>query len=391
MEDLRELFPIKDHYSYFMTSAAGPVPRPSQIALSEFGKLLMETGSVEFPRWLKIMESTRKSASRLLSCQTDSLAFVKNTGVGLSIASRMIDWQPGDEIILPAGEFPSNIYPWLSLEELGVKVRWIEPVSKHPIPQVTRQTVLPYITEKTRALSVSFVQFDDGARRDMCELSSLCKEHGIAFVVDAIQGLGALPFSLDDFEADFVCAGSQKWLLSPPGAGLLYVNPRYLGEASCKVPNLGWLSLEDPFNTAPGSYSDSLKRVLPNAKRFEEGTPNFPVIAALGSSIDIILDQGIESISARIKSLTDYLIRKLEELDCRIVSPRSDSSWSGIVSFLHPRLDSVEVEKQFTEEKIITTVRNGWVRVALDFFNDEEELDKLVASLKSQLDRSVVH
>ncbi len=370
-----------------MTSAAGPLPEPSYRALSEFGKLLMETGSVEFPQWVKVLERTRKSAAGLLGCGQDSIAFVKNTGVGLWIASRMLNWKAGDEVILPAGEFPSNIYPWLSLEEIGVRVRWIEPVTSHPIPPVTRETVLPYINENTRLLAVSFVQFDDGARRDLHELSLLCKERGIAFVIDAIQGLGAMPFSLEEIEADFVCAGSQKWLLSPPGAGLLYVAPKWLGDDLRRVPNLGWLSLDDPFNTAPGAFADSLQRLLPTAKRFEEGTPNFPVIAALGSSLDLILDLGIDNICQRVKHLTDYLVRLLEELDCRIISPRGGSNWSGIVSFVHPLLNSQEVEAEFTRNKIITTVRNEWVRVAVDFFNDEEEIDRLVANLKDQLDR----
>ena len=382
MKNLAELFPIKKEYSYFMTSASGPLPRPTHERFCQFSSLLMETGSVRYPTWLELADSTRESAARLLNTSSQSIAFVKNTGAGLWLASRMIDWNAFDEVLLPRGEFPSNIFPWLSLEPLSVSVKWIEPQSDHPIPEVTRESVEPLISERTRLLSVSFVQFDDGARRNMQELSKLCKERNLIFVVDAIQGLGALPFDLSEFEADFVCAGSQKWLLSPPGVGVLYVHPRWMEKAN--VPNFGWLSLNDPFNTEPGAFSDCLARVLPDAKRFEEGTNNFAGIAALGASIDLILEFGIDTISDKVKYLTDLLVQKLLELDCRIVSPRGDS-WSGIVSFDHPRLNSYKVDKQFTAEKIITTVRNDWVRVAVDFFNDEEEVQKLVDSVKSQL------
>ena len=389
MKDLRTDFPIKDTYAYFMTSAAGPMPKPAYETFVEFGSLLHLTGSVKFPQWIEYMEKSRISASRLLGASKENIAFVKNTGIGLWIASRLVDWKHGDEIILPAGEFPSNIYPWLSLEEQGVSIKWIEPnIKDHPIPRVDRESILPLLTERTKLLSVSFVQFDDGARRNIKELSDLAKEFGLVFVVDAIQGLGALPFDLKEFEADFVCAGSQKWLLSSPGAGLLYIHPKWLEVE--KVPNFGWLSVDDPFNTAPGSFAESHKRLLPTAKRFEEGTPNFAGIATLGASIDYLLDYGIENISLRIKALTDLLVERLESLDCRVVSPREEDDWSGIVSFCHPSLDSLAVDREFNSANIITSVRNDWVRVAVDFFNDEEELERLVASLKSQLDRVVV-
>lgn len=389
MKDLRSDFPIKDTYAYFMTSAAGPLPKPAYETYVEFGSLLHLTGSVKFPQWIEYMEKSRLSASRLLGASKENIAFVKNTGIGLWIASRLIDWKHGDEIVLPAGEFPSNIYPWLSLEEQGVSIKWIEPNLKdHPIPRVDRESILPLLTERTKLLAVSFVQFDDGARRNMQELSGLAKEYGLVFVVDAIQGLGALPFDLTDFDADFVCAGSQKWLLAAPGAGLLYIAPKWLEVA--RVPNFGWLSVDDPFNTAPGSFADCHKRLLSTAKRFEEGTPNFAGIATLGASIDYLLDYGIENISSKIKSLTNFLVERLKSLDCRVVSPRDREDWSGIVSFYHPSLDSQVVDREFNNVNIITSVRNDWVRVAVDFFNDEEEIERLVASLKSQLDRAVV-
>lgn len=373
-----------------MTSASGPLPRPAWERFNQFSDLLFDTGSVKFPHWLELMEKTRTSASKLLNCEKNSIAFVKNTGVGLWIASRLVDWQKGDEIILPAGEFPSNVFPWLSLEERGVSIKWIraEREQQNPIPKVTPDTILPLVSEKTKLLSVSFVQFDDGARRDIVELGKFCKKHGIIFVIDAIQGLGALPFDTQELNADFICSGSQKWLLSPPGVGILHVAPRWLERKS--VPNIGWLSFRDPYNTEFGSFDDCLERLQPDARRFEEGTANFAGIAALGASIDLILSFGIDSISDRVKLLTDKLVDELIKMDCVVVSPRGENEWSGIVSFHHEKLDSEEIDKQFGSENIITSVRNGWLRVAVDFFNDESEILKLTSSLKKQLDSSLL-
>ncbi|MGD9685007.1 MAG: aminotransferase class V-fold PLP-dependent enzyme [Candidatus Obscuribacterales bacterium] len=379
-QDLSRLFPIKEQYAYFMSSASGPLPRTTHEALVSFSEFLMMESSVDFERWLSVLSTTRASAARLLDCDSRCVAFVKNTGVGLAIAANMIDWQEGDELILPRGEFPSNYYPWLPLSSRGVRMVTLEPRDTHPVPRVTVETLLPLLSPRTRAVSLSFVQYDDGARRDVEKIGELLKERGIVYVIDAIQGLGVLPFSCQRSRADFVCAGSQKWLLSPPGAGLLYVGPDWLERN--RVPNLGWLSVNDPFEFVPDTMEEAEGNLLGTAKRFEEGTSNFPGLAALGASIDLILSIGVETIAARVKQLTDRLVAGLLQAGCRVVSPRDDESWSGIVSFEHPELDSETIRKRLEEKRVITSVRRGWVRVAVHFFNDESEIDRLLAGLK---------
>lgn len=384
LERLRELFPIKQRYAYFMSSASGPIPLPTYEAADRFNNILMEEGSAAFGAWMATVKKTRESAARLLDCDAKNVAFTKNTGSGLWLASRMIPWEPDDEIILPEHEFPSNVFPWLSLEPLGVKIKWLPPERDDLArPLVTPKSVASMVTDKTRLLAVSFVQYDDGCRRDMNELGQFCEENDITFVVDAIQGLGALPFSATECKADFVAAGSQKWLLAPPGVGLLYVKQDWLEEPW--VPNLGWLSVDDPFNTELSSFASCESRLFNSARRFEEGTPNFSGIAALGASIDLILEEGVENISKRIHALTNRLAGALSTLDFTVVSPRWDNYWSGIVSFHHPRADSEQLYKMFLDNGVLTTVRHGWVRVAVHFFNDETEVDRLIGLVKEYL------
>ncbi len=384
LEKLIELFPIKQRFAYFMSSASGPIPRPTFEAAQAFNTILMEESSTAFGKWMSVMKRTRESAARLLDCDARCIAFVKNTGAGLWLASRMIPWEQDDEIILPESEFPSNIFPWLSLEPLGVKIRWLRPERDDlQRPLVTPAAVSNMLTDKTKLLAVSFVQYDDGCRRDMEALGEFCKENNLIFVVDAIQGLGALPFSARQCRADFVAAGAQKWLLSPPGIGLFYVSPKWLEEPW--VPNLGWLSVDDPFSTHFDSFSACEARLLDSARRFEEGTPNFPGIAALGASIDLLLEEGIDNIAGRIFALTNRLAGALQTLDCTIVSPRWDNYWSGIVSFYHPHLDSDLIYNTLLDNGVVTTVRHGWVRIAVHFFNDETEIDRLIGLVKQTI------
>ncbi|MBZ0184956.1 MAG: aminotransferase class V-fold PLP-dependent enzyme, partial [Candidatus Obscuribacterales bacterium] len=134
----------------------------------------------------------------------------------------------------------------------------------------------------------------------------------------------------------------------------------------------------------PQTLIEAEGNLLPTARRFEEGTMNFPVIVALGESIKLINDRGVDNIAVEIKQLTDLLIDGLEECRCRVVSPREGETWSGIVSFVHPSIDSDELNAWFLERNIVTSVRNGWLRVAVHFFNDEEEIGRLLEALKSR-------
>ncbi len=382
IERLRELFPIKSRYSYFLSSASGPLPAPTVAALNQFTESMMYESAKAFFDWMAEAEVTRKRAATLLDCAVESVGFAKNTSFALWLASRIIDWRDGDELLLPRGEFPANIVPWLALEEQGVKVKWLEPESPDYLrPRVTLDSVMNSITENTRALSVSFVQFDDGVRRDVNALGQLCKERGIIYIIDAIQGLGVLPFSCRESQADFVASGSQKWLLSPPGAGLLYVAPHWL--VGGKVPNMGWFSLERPFDYDIETLSQVKSRIQPSAKRFEEGTMNYSEYIGLSKSLELLLAVGIENITSRVKFLTDRLCAGLTQLECQIVSPREGSLWSGIVSFKHPSVSSTDIHRALLNNAVITSLRADCVRVAVHFFNDETEIDKLLHLLEA--------
>jgi selenocysteine lyase/cysteine desulfurase len=381
MENLAYLFPVKEKFAYFMTAGAGPLSRPACEAIQKFSEGSMNTGCLNFPDWLgNIEDATRNRAANLLKCDPRNIAFVKSTNHGLWIASRMLDWQPGDEVILPFGEFPANVYPWLSLEPLGVQIRWLENGGDNgSMAEVRADEVRKLINSKTRVLSVSFVQFDNGCRRDINELGRLCQERGITFVVDAIQGLGAVPLDSIDCRADFIASGCQKWLLSPHGLGLLYVKSKWLD--SDKAPNMGTYSLSQPFDFGIQNYQRTLKRLNPGARRLEEAVPNFLALVALRENLEIMLSYGIDKIAGRIKQLTDRLVDGLKSLGFPLVSLREGNLWSGIVSFSCPGLDATEVREKLAADAILITGKGSILRASVHFFNDESEIDRLVNAL----------
>ena len=218
----REQFPVADTYRYFDHAGIAPLSRAAADAAHAFFDDFMRRGVVGFTGWEDHMEEVRTSAASLMGVPADDVAFVKNTTEGLAFVANGLAWQPGDRVVVPDREFPSTVYPWLSLQDLGVETTLVEPVGTGwtlPLElfehELTRAPV--------RLVVVSWVQFARGWRTDIHALASLCHEHGALLCVDAIQGLGIVPAAFADWGIDFAAADAHKWMLGPVGSGVLYV------------------------------------------------------------------------------------------------------------------------------------------------------------------------
>ncbi len=171
------------------------------------------------------------------------------------------------------------------------------------------EDVLASITEHTRLVSLSLVEFSTGFRNDIAAIARYCHERGIVCGVDAIQALGALDIDAQALGIDFLAAASHKWLLAPQKTGILYVSDELL--AQLQVPRRGWFSVESPFDFF--NYEQPLKA---GAARFEHSSSNCLPIIGLDATLGVFesLDGGMPAVEQRILGLTGYAIAGLERL-----------------------------------------------------------------------------
>src|SRR5438270_7200082 len=177
---------------------------------------------------------------------------------------------------------------------------------------------------RTRLVSLSFVEFASGFRNDLDAIGALCRERGIYFFVDAIQGLGALPLDVRQTPVDFLAADGHKWLLSAEGAGLFYVR-RELVDLLHPI-GIGWNSV-----VGARDFSRVEFRLKPHAGRWESGSLNVAGITALGASLEWLLGIGLPQITARVLELTDHLCERAEAAGLQVFSSRQPDDRSGIV------------------------------------------------------------
>jgi cysteine desulfurase/selenocysteine lyase len=367
----RHLFPITEEYAYLNHASIAPYSVPVARAMDELIANRCRRGGLDTPKWEERLEQVRGLTAQLIAANPEEIAFINNTSHGLNIVASGIDWREGDNLIGAETEFPANVYPWLNLQRLGVEVRFA-PARDN---RILIEDIAALMDERTRLVALSFVEFATGFRNDLTAIGQLCRERGIYFCVDGIQGLGALELKVTQSPIDFLAAGGPKWLMGPIGAGLLYCR-RALIEKLVPI-RVGWWGMVDRDDYF--RYDSPLQD---NARRFEEGSLNFLGIHGLGASLELLLEVGIPRIEERVLGLTDYLIAGLQERGCHITTPiASPQERSGIVCFNHPFHALEELEQRLKKAGVVISKRGQVIRVSPHFYNDETDIDQLLDAL----------
>jgi selenocysteine lyase/cysteine desulfurase len=228
---------------------------------------------------------------------------------------------------------------------------------------------------RTRVVSLSFVEFASGFRNDLAAVGALCQERGIRFFVDAIQGLGVLPLDVSRLGIDYLAADGHKWLLGPEGAGIFWIRRDRVEELH--AVGVGWHSVVGAWDFSRIDF-----RLKPHAGRWESGTLNVGGIVALGASLGLLLEAGIEAVRDRVLALTDHLCERAPAAGWTVWSSRRDADRSGIVSLVPPPgRDPAAVVKELRRQGVVVNHRAGRLRVSPHAYNTPDEIDRLVALL----------
>ena len=367
----RSEFPVTETYIYMNHAGVAPLSRRVRDAMTGFIADATFHGAVHTDDWTETAEACRFAAAQLINADATEIAFMKNTTQGILIAANGINWQAGDNVVTTAVEFPANVYPWWRLKErYGVNTRMVPERDGRICPE----DIDAAIDERTRVLTISHVEFASGFRNDIAALGKLCRERDIWFVVDAIQGLGAVEVDVKTCNIDILAADGHKWLLAPEGAAIFYCADERREQLI--NTNIGWASVVNPRDFL--NYDLTQK---PDATRFEEGSYNTVGLYGLKAAIDLLQDIGIGTIETRILGLTAQLIDGLETKGYRVITPKRDAERAGIVIFESEQHTPTELYEMLYAENIITAERGSGVRVSPHFYNTTSEIDRLLEVL----------
>ncbi len=366
----REQFPVTENYIYMNHAGIAPLSVRARDAMREFLNDATDDGAVHSEDWAAMAEACRQSAAKLIRANPSEIAFMKNTTQGILLAANGIDWREGENVVTTAVEFPANVYPWWSLRErYGVETRMVAERDG----RISINDLEAAIDSRTRALTISHVEFASGFRHDIQAIGEICREKGIWFVVDAIQSVGVIEVDVKACNIDILAADGHKWLCAPEGAAIFYCAEERQDQLI--NTNLGWAGVVNPRDFL--NYNLTPK---PDATRFEEGSYNSIGLFGLRAAIDLLLEIGVPQIEKRVLDLTGHLIDGLKSKGYNVTTPTKASERSGIVVFRSNRHSTTELFELFQRVKVISAERGG-LRLSPHYYNSTEEVEQVLEIL----------
>ena len=358
---VRGQFPALEGRTFLNTATFGQLPRNATAAVKRHFEHRDELACADFLDWFDDADRIRGQAARLIQCDPEDIAFIPNASTALSLLLGGIEWKPGDRIVTLEHEFPNNLYFPALLGRHGVE--FIE---------TSWERLEGAVDARTRLVALSTVNYTNGFRPPLEEIGKLARAQGALLYLDGTQSVGALRFDCRTVKPDILAVHGYKWLLSPNGAGFMYVSPatrRWL------APNVvGWRSHHDWRNV------DNLHHAAPefkeSAERYEGGMLNFSAIYAMSASMGMMLDIGPDVIEARVLELAEMVRQVMRGAGAELPGDSSHHYVSPIVAGGFPQVDASRLACELKEQRVLVSARHGKLRVSTHFYNNEEDVER---------------
>lgn len=389
-----EEFPVLKTMTFLDAACVSFAPRRAVEAVKAFAEMTARQDEANSSAHHIAMDALRAKAYdeavKLFNADPEEIALVESTSPGLNIAAAGIPLEDGDSIITTNLEFIQVALPWCLMRKTKkIDIR----VCKTPDNRFRAADFAKLADKTTKILVMSTVEWCNGWASDLKEIGDWCRENGILFVVDAVQQMGVTKIDTKECHIDLMVAGGHKWGNSPYGTGILYVNrdaldkigQSYGGYLNTTVPEGGW-----------GAYWEKLDSqsvfdwTFPNTARKYEigGTSNYPGAIALGESLGLVNEIGIENIQQHVWELGEYCMDQLEAIGGTIITHRDPGRRAGII--IARLYDDVEIDRKvlralharriFVAQRFTDNV--GGFRISCQWYNLKEDIDAMIAGMK---------
>jgi cysteine desulfurase/selenocysteine lyase len=360
---VREEFPVTARLAYLNSAGAGPVSRRTLAAAQQFYQATLESGDRAWEEWTARRERARADVARLINAEPEEIGFTTNTSSGMNL---IVDALEGaGEVVSCELEFPVSTIPWM---HRGMRVHLVEAVGG----ELRTEDLLGAAGGRAGVICLSHVQYSNGFRARLEEVGA--QKGGRAFVVNASQSAGVLPLDVKRMKIDALCSTGHKWMLGGYGSGFVYLSRELLARTRPRA--VSWMSVEDPF----GMRNDSYRLREDAAARAETGCPHFAGIFALGEAARQALELGPEEIERRALAVNRRLTESLTAAGWEVLSPLAREEARSAETLVRAD-DPRQAVKHLARAGVAVTIKPAGFRVATHFFNDESDIERLVAAL----------
>ncbi len=378
---LREQIPVCHRTTYVNTGWSGPSPISVVWAIKERLEYEMDQGPTTpevHESGREIQKKTREEVARLLNASVEEICLTKNTTEGLNIVINGLSWHRGDEIITCDLEHSSVLIPcFFQQQRHGVVVK-VLPLAPDEAWDSILNKIEAALTERTRLIFLSHVQYSCGLRMPIKEIRKMTKDRGILLLLDGAQAAGHISLDMRALDCDFYSIPGQKWLLGPEGTGALYVRKELIPEV-------------EPMYVAsravlPADEFDQFEQNSSSMDKFLLTSTSAALQTGMLETIRFIQEIGVGEIEQRNLGLATSLKQALQEIPrVKVLTSLESQNASGLVSFVINGVDAKDAVSSFWDRHGIVARQVSFpscVRVSMHFFNTEEEVSKIVKAVQ---------
>jgi selenocysteine lyase/cysteine desulfurase len=367
----RQLFEIPDEIAYFNCASLAPQLKAARQAAEAALRRRAHPWLIRSEDWFTQVEERRALLARLAGVDAEGVALVPATSYGLAVAAANLSAQPGRRVLVLGGEYPSNYYTWQTFARRTGAV--VATIDRHD-GQGWTEAVLGALDERTAVVAVPPVHWTDGAEVDLAAVAVQARAVGAAVVVDASQGLGAIPLDLTTIRPDYLVAVGYKWLLGPFGLGYLYVAEQHRDGRPLEENWISRLGSQD-F----GRLVDYQDRYQPGARRFDVGQrTHFETTPMAVAALRQLLDWSVPRVAATLGQITGRIQHQVEALGLTLTSGNRGPHMLGIRL---PAPARRRVAAALAEAGVFAGLRGAALRVSPHLWTTEDDIDRLVGAL----------
>jgi selenocysteine lyase/cysteine desulfurase len=369
-ETLRAEFPVLKRKTYLNSGSYCALANDVKSAFDAYMEDRLLVGA-NWDMWITKNESVRALTAKLLHAAPDEIAVTASVSAGINSLASAIDFSGArNKVVISDFEFPTNAQIWHAQEPRGASVVHVPRAVDGYIPL---ENFADAIDENTRLVAVTHVCFRNGAKLDIPGIVRLARAKGAQVLLDCYQSVGSLDIDVKALDVDFAAGGMLKYLLGTAGIGFLYVRDSCI--ESLVPTNTGWFA---QANIA--AMDISANRPAHNARRFEAGTPAVVNAYAAEAGLKFVLGVGTPAIEKRNYALTSRCMQKLEEIGWPSITPKQEGRRGATVAV--PSCNSAGLTQELLKRDIVASHRDDNLRASFHFYNNDDDIESLVAAMK---------
>ncbi|RJL24770.1 aminotransferase class V-fold PLP-dependent enzyme [Bailinhaonella thermotolerans] len=376
LPDLRHAFEVDDEVAYFNTAAMSPMLHEVREAGERALARRSRPWTISDADWFGDGEALRAEVGRLLGSDAEHVALVPATSYGLASLARNLTARPGDRVVVPAREYPSNHHTWRRF----ARRTGAELVVAEPEPgEGWTSAIVRAIGDRAAVVSVPNVHWTNAELIDLAGVEKAARAAGAAFVIDASQSLGAMPLDVSALRPDAVVAVGYKWLLGPFSLAFLYLDARHHHGEPLEE---NWISRagSDDFATLM-EYRDEY---LPGARRFDMGQrSSLHLVPMALAAVRRLREWTVPRVAATLAGRTAEIASRLAALGLPTLPAAARGPHFLGVDL--PPGSAPRVATALASAGVITAARGSVLRVSPHLHTSTSDVDRLITTLSTTL------